>query len=71
MNVRFKDEPALVLALVQAVIAVAVSFGLDLSPEQVGSILALSAAAAAVFLRQRVTPSHLAVESAEPEPASA
>jgi hypothetical protein len=69
MNV--KNEPALAIALLQAVIAVAVSFGLDLSPEQVGSILALAAAAAAALVRQRVTPTHSVSESTQPELADA
>jgi hypothetical protein len=51
-----KQEPALALALLQAIIALAVSFGLDLSPEQVGAILAVAAAVAALFLRRSVTP---------------
>jgi len=70
MNVHM-NEPALVIALLQAVIALAVSFGLDLSPEQVGSILALAAAAAAVFVRQRVTPTGAVSEPANRELADA
>ena len=34
-------EPAMVLALVQAVIAVVVAFGLTLAPDQIGAILAV------------------------------
>lgn len=49
-------EPALVLGLLQAVIALAIGFGLDISPEQFGLIMAASAAAAAVIVRQQVTP---------------
>ena len=56
MNINLRNEPALLTAVIQAVIAVAVSFGLDLSTEQVGALLALSAAVAALFLRQRVSP---------------
>jgi hypothetical protein len=33
-------EPAMVLALVQAVLALVVAFGLSLSPDQIGAILA-------------------------------
>jgi hypothetical protein len=65
MNTRIKEEPALALALVQAVIALAVSFGLSLSPEQVGAILASVAAAAALFLRQRVSPTQAVAEPVE------
>lgn len=56
MKMNLKGEPALVVALVQTTIALAVSFGLNLSPEQVGAIVAVSAAAAALFVRQRVSP---------------
>lgn len=58
-----RTEPALVTGLLQALIAVAVSFGLGLSPEQVGAIVALTAAAGAVFVRRQVTP-----VQAEPAP---
>lgn len=51
-----KREPALVAGLVQAVLACAVAFGLPLTDVQQGTILALSAAVLAVFVRQRVTP---------------
>jgi len=36
-------EPAMVLALVQAVIALVVAFGLSLAPDQIGAILAAAA----------------------------
>jgi len=49
-------EPALVLGLIQAVIALAIGFGLKVSPEQFGLIMAACAAAAAVIVRQQVTP---------------
>jgi len=51
-------EPALILGALQALIAVAVGFGLDLSPEQVSLILAASAAVLALVTRSQVTPSH-------------
>ena len=53
---RVRREPALVSGLVTAVIALAVSFGLDLTEEQVGSILAVVAAVMALVVRQQVTP---------------
>lgn len=49
-------EPAMVLALVQAVIVLGVSFGLRLSPEQTAAILALTAIVLGLVTRQRVTP---------------
>ena len=53
---RVRREPALVSGLVTAAIALAVSFGLDLTEEQVGSILAVVAAVMALVVRQQVTP---------------
>jgi hypothetical protein len=49
-------EPALILALVQSVIALVVAFGLDLSAEQVGTIVAVSAALLGVVTRSKVSP---------------
>jgi len=49
-------EPALVLAALQAVIALAISFGLNLSTGQVGAILAASAAVLGVVARTQVSP---------------
>ena len=53
---RIKAEPALVAGVVQAVLALLLAFGVPLSDEQVGAILALSAAVLAVAVRQNVTP---------------
>ena len=53
---RVRREPALVSGLVTAVLALAVSFGLDLTEEQVGSILAVVATVMALVVRQQVTP---------------
>lgn len=49
-------EPAMVLALVQAVIVLAVSFGLRLSPEQTGAILTLTAVVLGLITRTQVSP---------------
>ena len=49
-------EPALIMGLVTAVLALVVSFGLDLSPEQVGTIVAVEAALLSVVTRSKVTP---------------
>jgi hypothetical protein len=53
---RVNGEPVMVLAVVQAVLALATSFGLGLSGEQVGAILAVSAAILGLIARQKVTP---------------
>lgn len=52
----WKREPALILGAVQAIIALAVSFGLGLTVEQTGAILAATAAVLAVITRSRVSP---------------
>jgi hypothetical protein len=51
-----RSEPALILGLVQAIIALVLAFGVDLSEEQIGSILALTAVALAVATRMLVSP---------------
>lgn len=51
-----RTEPALILGALQSAMALAVSFGLSLTPEQIGAILALSAAVLAIVTRQLVTP---------------
>ena len=52
----FNREPAVILALVQAGIALVVSFGLDLSIEQTGAIMAFTAGVLGFVTRSRVTP---------------
>lgn len=49
-------EPAAVLAFVQAVAALAVAFGLDLTPGQVGAVVAVTALALGLVTRSRVSP---------------
>ena len=56
MNAIWGREPAMVLALVQCVIVLAVSFGLHLTPEQTGAILALTAVVLGLITRSQVTP---------------
>lgn len=56
MGTIFGREPALILAAIQAALALAVGFGLKLSPEQIALILAFSAAVFGVITRSRVTP---------------
>jgi LysM repeat protein len=52
----FGREPAMVLALVQAVIALVVAFGLNLAPDQIGAILAVTAVILGLITRSRVSP---------------
>lgn len=49
-------EPALILAAVQSIIALVVAFGLDLTADQVGAIVAVTAAVLGVITRSKVTP---------------
>ena len=53
---RLSAEPVLVLGVVQMGVALAVSFGLNLSGEQVGAIVAFSAAILSLIARSRVSP---------------
>lgn len=50
----FRREPALILGAVQAIIALVVAFGVELSNEQTGALLAVTAAVLAVVTRQSV-----------------
>ena len=49
-------EPAMILGLIQAALALAMGFGLSLTTEQMGAVLAFTAAVLAVITRQQVTP---------------
>ncbi len=49
-------EPALIIGALQAALALAVSFGLQLTAEQVGAIMTLAAAVFAIVTRYFVTP---------------
>lgn len=53
---RVQQEPALTLGVVQAAIALLVAFGAELSPEQVGAIVAFSATVLSWVTRSNVTP---------------
>jgi hypothetical protein len=53
---RIKQEPVMFQAVVQAVLALALSFGLKLSSAQVGAILACTAAILSFWVRAQVTP---------------
>lgn len=49
-------EPVLALALVQAAVGLATAFGLDLEAEQVGAVMAFTAALLGWLARERVAP---------------
>lgn len=52
----FNREPVMFLAVIQAVLALVVSFGADLSAEQVGTVTAVTAALLGLIARQKVSP---------------
>lgn len=58
MNIldRVRNEPVLVTGLLTAVLALLAAFGLSLSDEQVGAILAVTASVLAFVVRSKVTP---------------
>jgi hypothetical protein len=56
MTDLWNREPALVLGLVQTVLALLLAFGVDLTTEQVGAVLAVSAALLSLVVRRKVTP---------------
>ena len=56
MSTLWGREPAMVLALVQAVIVLGVAFGLKLSAEQTGAILAVTALVLGLVTRSQVSP---------------
>ena len=49
-------EPAMVVAFVQAVIVLAISFGLQMTPDQQGAILAVVAIVLGLITRSQVSP---------------
>ena len=55
-NTIWGRESAMVFALVQAVIALVVAFGLDQAPDQIGAILAVTAVVLGLITRSRVSP---------------
>lgn len=56
MGSLWNREPAMVMAVVQCAIALAISFGLHLSTEQTGAVVAFTAALLGLITRSRVTP---------------
>ena len=52
----FGREPALFLGMIAAILAVAMGFGLDISAEQLGLIMAGVVAVVSFCVRQSVTP---------------
>lgn len=55
-NKLFGREPVMILALLESMLALAVGFGLSISTEQFGLLMAASVAAIGVVTRSRVSP---------------
>lgn len=53
----WKREPALFYGLINTLLALALAFGINLTNEQTGAILAVTSAALALITRSQVTPS--------------
>lgn len=62
---RIKAEPVMFQALVQAAIAMLVAFGLHLTVEQTGTIMAFTAAVLAFITRSQVTPNHVVAHNVQ------
>lgn len=54
MTKLLSAEPAILVGLIQSCLALAVSFGWSMTPEQVGSIMAVVSAILALLVRQAV-----------------
>lgn len=57
MNI-IKGEPAVIVSLISAIIALGVSFGLNISAEQTGAIMAVVTILAGLLIRTQVTPTN-------------
>lgn len=66
MNV-VKNEPVLIQSLVQAILGLFLAFGVNLSNEQTGSIMAVVAVILAIFARMFVTPTSKLTTPPTPE----
>ena len=51
-----KAEPVAIVAVVESLIALAIGFGANVSPEQMALILAAVTSVLALVVRQKVTP---------------
>lgn len=56
MGTLWGREPAMIVAFIQAVLVLAVTFGLKLNADQTAAILAVSALALGLITRSQVSP---------------
>ena len=59
-----KNEPVLIVGLIQAVLGLLLAFGISVTDEQIGAIMAVTAVILAIVARILVTPNN----KLEPEP---
>lgn len=60
-----KSEPILFQALIQTGIAMFMAFGLGITVEQMGAVMAFTAAVCAFIARAQVTPNHIVSDMVE------
>lgn len=63
---KLNTEPVALVAALEALLALAIGFGLDVTPEQMALILAATTAVLALFVRSKVTPT-VKVDAIAPE----
>lgn len=56
LNALIQREPVMTMAVVQTGLALAMSFGFSLTAQQVGAIMAFTAAVLGWIVRQKVSP---------------
>jgi predicted histidine transporter YuiF (NhaC family) len=64
----WKREPALFYGLVNSILALVLAFGVQLSTEQTGAILAATSALLALLTRRTVYSPHTVQEAMKPSP---
>ena len=67
----FGMEPAAIAGLVGAIISLVVSFGIKLSPDQIGAVMAVTTAILGLIVRSQVSPTGKKVPAPEVKPTAA
>lgn len=64
----FKKEPALIISSIQALLALVLSFGLNLDAKPMGIVLAFSAIVLGLAIRSQVYPANTVRQAMKPSP---
>lgn len=56
LKLALEEEPVVVIALLESFVILLIAFGVPVTPEQLGAIVAFATAVGAVLARRRVTP---------------